>query len=86
MVPSRKRAVILGEPIYWRCGATDLSRKERGKVVPSKERGGPIANPISLAASTRTGSAGRHEEKWFRKENVPGKLFIAELEGLPTSP
>jgi len=26
------------------------------------------------------------EEKWFRKENVPGKLFIAELEGLPTSP
>jgi hypothetical protein len=25
------------------------------------------------------------EEKWFRKENVPGKLFIAEFEGLPTS-
>ena len=68
MVPSRKRAVILGEPIYWRCGATDLSRKERGKVVPSKERGGPIANPISLAASTRTGSAGRHEEKWFLRK------------------
>ena len=36
MVPSRKSAVIPGEPIYWRCGATDLSRKERGKVVPSK--------------------------------------------------
>ena len=68
MVPSKKRAVILGEPICWRCWATDLSRKERGKVVPSKERGA-IANPISLAASTRTGSAGRHEEKWFlRKE------------------
>lgn len=36
MVPSKKRAVILGEPIFWRCCATDLSRKERGKVVPSK--------------------------------------------------
>ena len=23
------------------------------------------------------------EEKWFRKENVPSKLFVAELEGLP---
>jgi len=36
VVPSKTCAVILGEPIYWRCGATDLSRKERGKVVPSK--------------------------------------------------
>ena len=26
------------------------------------------------------------EEKWFRKENVPGKLFIVELEGFPASP
>ena len=25
------------------------------------------------------------EEKWFRKENVPGSLFVAELEGLPES-
>jgi len=34
--PQEKRAMILGEPICWRCWATDLSRKERGKVVPSK--------------------------------------------------
>lgn len=68
MVPSRNSAVILGEPIYWRCGATDLSRKERGKVVPSKECRGPLANPTSLAASRRTGSAGRHEEKWFLRK------------------
>src|SRR5579863_3704330 len=27
-----------------------------------------------------------NEEKWFRKENVPGTLFVAELEGLPVSP
>ena len=69
MVPSRKRAVILGEPIYWRCGATDLSRKERGKVVPSKiVRRSSLANPVSLVASRRTGSAGRHEEKWFLRK------------------
>jgi hypothetical protein len=68
VVPSRKSAVILGEPIYWRCGSTDLSRKERGKVVPSKECGGPVANPISMAASTRTGLSGRHEEKWFLRK------------------
>lgn len=36
MVPSKKRAVIFGEPIFWRCWATDLNRKKRGKVVPSK--------------------------------------------------
>jgi len=36
VVPSKKRAVILGEPICWRLWATDLSGKERGKVVPSK--------------------------------------------------
>jgi hypothetical protein len=68
VVPSRRSAVILGEPIYWRCGATDLSRKEQGKVVPSKECGGPVANPISLAASTRTGWPGRYEEKWFLRK------------------
>ena len=26
-----------------------------------------------------------NEEKWFRKENVRGTLFVAELEGLPES-
>lgn len=26
-----------------------------------------------------------NEGKWFRKENVPGTLFVAELEGLPES-
>jgi hypothetical protein len=36
VVPSKKRAVLLGEPICWRCWATDLDRKEGGKVVPSK--------------------------------------------------
>jgi len=43
--------------------------------------------------SRRTSPPGRpvdelkgNEEKWFRKENVPGSLFVAELEGLPTSP
>ena len=81
MVPSRKSAVILCEPIYWRCGATDLSRKERGKVVPSKEYGGPVANPISLAASTRTGSVGRHEEKWFLRKQYrnSGGAFLLGL-------
>ncbi len=36
MVPSKKRAMIPGDPICWRFWATDLSGKERGKVVPSK--------------------------------------------------
>ena len=70
MVPSKTCAVILGEPICWRCWATDLSRKERGKVVPSKiVRRSSLANPISMVASRRTGSAGRHEEKWFLRKN-----------------
>jgi len=68
VVPSKKRAVILGEPICWRFWATDLSWKERGKVVPSKRVLRPLANPTSLAASRRTGSAGRHEEKWFLRK------------------
>ena len=73
MVPSKTRGVILGEPIYWRCGATDLSRKERGKVVPSKERGGPIANPISLAASRANGlgRAGMRKTGSFEKSMAP---------------
>ena len=105
--------MIPGDPICSRFWATDLSGKERGKVVPSKSAAVPLRTRLPLAASRRTGSAGRHEEKWFlrkkyrtsggarllvlglnrgdeekwfRKENVPGKLFIAELEGLPTSP
>jgi hypothetical protein len=73
VVPSKTCAVILGEPICWRCWATDLSRKERGKVVPSKiVRRSSLANLFSLVASRRTGSAGRHEEKWFlRKKYAP---------------
>ena len=36
MVPLKKRAMIPGDPICSRFWATDLSGKERGKVVPSK--------------------------------------------------
>jgi hypothetical protein len=61
VVPSIKRAVILGGPICWRCWATDLSRKERGKVVPSKRVRSPLANPIpSLPKAIGPGG---HEEK-----------------------
>jgi hypothetical protein len=42
----------------------------------------PLVEPDSWDLGLNRGD----EEKWFRKENVPGKLFIAELEGLPTSP
>ena len=71
MVPSKKRAVILGEPICWRFWATDLSGRNEEKWFPRKECRGPLANPTSLA-SRRTGSAGRHEEKWFlRKKYAP---------------
>ena len=49
-----------------------------------------LAKVVALAADTTIERLqcyeGLNEEKWFRKENVPGKLFIAELEGLPTSP
>lgn len=46
MVPSKKRAVILGEPIWWRFWATDLSgegtRKsgslEKSAAVPLRTR------------------------------------------------
>jgi len=46
VVPSKKRAVILGEPICWRCWATDLSpegtRKsgslEKSAAVPLRTR------------------------------------------------
>jgi hypothetical protein len=55
----KKRAVILGEPI-WRCWATDLSRKERGKVVPSKRVAGSrcefdFSGCLYATGSTRTG-------------------------------
>lgn len=56
MVPSKKRAVILGEPICWYYWATDLSRKERGKVVSSKR--GRRARP------------GGHEENWFLRKKL----------------
>lgn len=68
MVPSKKRAMIPGDPICWRFWGTDLSGKERGKVVPSKRMPRSLANPASLAASRRTGSAGRDEEKWFLRK------------------
>ena len=68
MVPSKKRAVIPGEPICWRFWATDLSGRNEEKWFPRKKCGGPLANPTSLAASRRTGSAGRHEEKWFLRK------------------
>ena len=114
MVPSKTCAVILGEPICWRCSATDLSRKERGKVVPSKivrrsalrtrfpwlplgERARPggmrksgsfekSMAPLVGAWLLDLGRNSGNEEKWFRHENVLGTLFVAELEGLPTSP
>jgi hypothetical protein len=72
VVPSRKSAVILGEPIYWRCGATDLSRKERGKVVPSKERGGPIATRfLWLPLRERARPGGMRKSGSFEKSNAP---------------
>ena len=73
MVPSKKHAVILGEPICWRFWATDLNRKERGKVVPSKECGGPLANPISLATSRANGlgRAGMRKSGSFEKSMAP---------------
>lgn len=70
MVPSKKRAVIFGEPICWRCWAIDLNREERGKVVRSKRCGGPLANPISLAASRPNGRgrAGMRKTGSFEKK------------------
>ncbi len=70
MVPLKKGAVILGEPICWRCWATDLDRKERGKVVPSKRlQRSSLAKPISLAASLgERARPGGHEEKWFLRK------------------
>jgi len=49
-------------------------------VVPSKKSVATVGLILSLGLNRG------NEEKWFRKENVPGKLFIAELGGLPTSP
>ena len=73
MVPSRKSAVILGEPIYWRCGATDLSRKERGKVVPSKERGEvPLRTRfLWLPLRERARPGGMRKSGSFEKSNAP---------------
>jgi hypothetical protein len=78
--------MIPGDPIYSRFWATDLSGKERGKVVPSKRVPRSPCEPDFPGCLYDLGLNRGDEEKWFRKENVPGKLFIAELEGLPASP
>src|ERR1700732_1198929 len=70
-----------------------LGRKEGGKVVPSKiVWRSSLANPISLVASRRTGSAGgRHEEKWFLPKKVwhlwwgPDSWTSAGTEGMRKS-
>ena len=60
MVPSRNSAVILGEPICWRCWATDLNRKERGKVVPStRVRRSPLRTRFPWLPLERTNGLGR---------------------------
>jgi len=67
VVPSKERAVILGEPICWRCWATDLNRNELRKVVPSKECGGPLAITLAASRANGLGRAG-HEENWFLRK------------------
>jgi hypothetical protein len=72
VVPSKKRGVILGEPICWRCWATSTGRNEE-KWFPRKECGGPLANPISLAASRANGlgRAGMRKTGSFEKSMAP---------------
>jgi len=72
VVPSRKSAVILGEPIYWRCGATDLSRKERGKVVPRKNAAVPLRTRfLWLPLRERARPGGMRKSGSFEKSNAP---------------
>ena len=71
MVPSKKRAVILGEPICWRCWATDLSRKERGKVVPSKKVRRSPCEPDFLAPLGERARPGGYEGNWFLRKRLP---------------
>jgi len=72
VVPSRKKCSDFGEPIYWRCGATDLTGRNEEKWFPPKERGGPLrtrfsgclyANGLGRAAMRKSGS--------FEKSNAP---------------
>src|SRR5580692_2382250 len=65
----KKSAVILGEPICWRCWATDLSRKERGKVVPSKRvRRSPCEPDFPGCLLGERVRPGGHEENWFLRK------------------
>jgi hypothetical protein len=71
VVPSNNRAVILGEPICWRCWETDLSRKERGKVVPSKRVWrSPSRTRFPWPPLGERARPGGHEEKWFPRKKV----------------
>jgi hypothetical protein len=71
VVPSKKRAVIFGEPICWRCWATDLNRKERGKVVPSKRlRRSPCEPDFPGCLKGERARPGGHEENWFLRKKV----------------
>jgi len=75
VVPSRKRAVILGEPIYWRCGATDLSRKERRneeKWFPRKNAAVPLRTRfLWLPLRERARPGGMRKSGSFEKSNAP---------------
>ena len=72
MVPSKTCAVILGEPICWRCWATDLSRKERGKVVPSKRAAVPLRTRLPwLPLGERARPGGMRKSGSFEKSIAP---------------
>jgi len=69
VVPSKTCAVILGEPICWRCWATDLSPEGTRKSGSlEKSAAVPLRTRFPWLPLGRTGSAGRHEEKWFLRK------------------